>query len=122
MHAGTYGSALHTDILKRWQNPGDITDVPRMDNGQTARFGAQSDRWLVDASYINLRTISLSYSLPASFLSKAHVSSARVYISGENVLMLSKRKGLNAAQAFTGVTSNVYSPSRVITAGLNISL
>ena len=36
MHAGTYGASLHTDMLKRWKKPGDITNVPRMDNAQTS--------------------------------------------------------------------------------------
>jgi hypothetical protein len=36
--------------------------------------------------------------------------------------MFTKRKGLNPVQAFTGVTSNVYLPSRVITAGINLTL
>jgi TonB-linked SusC/RagA family outer membrane protein len=122
MSSGTYGAALSTDILKRWQNPGDITDVPRMDQGRTTDFNAASSRWLVDASYVNIRTVSLGYSLPESFISRLNISRLQVFVSGENLGFFSKRKGLNNQQHFSGVTTNAYSPSRVISAGLNLNL
>ena len=49
MHSGNnYGSALSTDILNRWQKPGDITDVPRLDINRNTQSTAASDRWLVE--------------------------------------------------------------------------
>jgi TonB-linked SusC/RagA family outer membrane protein len=122
MSSGTFGAALHTDILKRWQNPGDVTDVPRLDNGRTTDFNATSSRWLVDASYINIRTMSLSYNFSKSFLSKWSITNAQVFVSAENVAFFSKRKGLNNQQAFSGVTSNAYPPARVISAGITLNL
>ncbi|MBO9729105.1 MAG: TonB-dependent receptor [Chitinophaga sp.] len=123
MNAGSYGQALHTDILKRWQKPGDVTDVPRMDQSQTTNFNAAtSDRWLTDASFLNIRSVKLGYTVPTAFANKAHVSAANVFLSGENLALFSARKGMNVAQAFTGVTSNVYMPARIISAGLNITL
>jgi len=123
MDAGDYGRALHTDILNRWQQPGDVTDVPRMDANATTRgqFGAASDRWLIDASYLNLRSVNFSYTFNGDLMKKIDFSSARVYISGENLMLFSKRKGSNMQQAFTGVTSNDYIPSRVITLGVNFT-
>lgn len=117
-----YGAALSTDILRRWQKPGDITDVPRLDVAKTTDFNAQSDRWLVSASYITLRAATLTYSLPKSFSTDLHVQTARLYVSGENLFISSARKGLNPTQSFTGVTSNGYIPARIITVGLNVSL
>ncbi|MDB5232918.1 MAG: TonB-dependent receptor plug [Chitinophagaceae bacterium] len=122
MSSGTFGGALHTDILRRWQNPGDITDVPRMDNGRTTDFNATSSRWLVDASYFNIRNVSLSYNLPKSVVSRLKMSSGQVLIGAENLAFFSKRKGLNNQQAFSGVTSNAYPPARIITAGLTFNL
>ncbi|MCC9168583.1 SusC/RagA family TonB-linked outer membrane protein [Pontibacter harenae] len=123
MSAGSYGTALHVDALGRWQNPGDVTDVPRMDNSQTTNFNASnSDRWLVDASYLNFRSVNLSYSLPASVASKLQMQNALIYITGENLALISARKGLNVTQAFSGVTSNYYSAARVLTLGLNVTL
>jgi len=121
MGAG-YHNAKHTDILKRWVNPGDITNVPRMDAGRTADFDAASDRWLIDASFMNIRTVTLSYRLPKSVLSRLKIDNAQVYVSGENFLMLSRRKGMNVQQNFGGTTSNVYSPAKSLVLGLSFSL
>ncbi len=118
----TYGASLSTDILNRWQKPGDITDVPRLDVSKTTDFNAQSDRWLVSASYLNLRSATLTYNLPGKYASSIHMQSARVYLSGENLFTKSALKGMNPAQSFTGVTSNGYIPARIITLGLNVAL
>ncbi len=122
MSSGSYGSSIHTDILNRWKQPGDETNVPRMDVARTGDFNAASDRWLIDGSYITLRSANLSYALPDNLARAAFLQSARVYLSGENLFMKSARKGMNAAQSFTGVTSNAYMPARIITLGLNVTL
>lgn len=121
MHAGTYGTALHADALNRWQKPGDITNVPRMDNSKTGVFDAASDRWLIDASFLNIRSITLSYKLPKSLVSKMKAQDAGIFIGSENVALFSKRKGMNVNQSFDGTTSNVYTPARIITAGINVN-
>ena len=122
MATGNYGGALHKDILNRWQKSGDITDVPRMDAGRSTDHNATSSRWLTDASYFNIRSISLAYNLPQSLVSKAKFTNAQIFVSAENVAFFSKRVGMNNQQAFSGVTSNAYPPARVITAGLTFNL
>jgi TonB-linked SusC/RagA family outer membrane protein len=118
MSSGTYGGAVSPDILQRWQKPGDHTSVPRMDAGRTTDFNTNSSRWLIDASYLNIRAASLSYNLPSSWISKWNMSSCQFFLSGENLAFFSKRKGLNNRQDFSGVTFNAYPPARVISAGL----
>ncbi|QJW88632.1 TonB-dependent receptor [Spirosoma taeanense] len=122
MSSGGYGNAKHVDILQRWQKPGDITDVPRMDAGRTSDFDAASDRWLIDASYLNFRSVTLSYSLPNVLARKLFLENAQVYVSGENFLILSRRQGMNVQQNFTGVTSNVFSPAKSLVLGVSFSL
>ncbi len=122
MSTGTYGGAIHTDMLNRWQKPGDITNVPRLDAGRTTDFNGASSRWLVDASYLNIRTVNLTYNLPKSLTSKMKVSNGQFFISLENALFTSKRVGLNNQQAFSGVTSNAYPPARTFTAGITLNL
>jgi TonB-linked SusC/RagA family outer membrane protein len=122
MSSGTYGSAVHVDILKRWQKPGDITDVPRMDNLSTTDFNATSSRWLIDASYLNIRTINLSYQLPNSLISRAKISSAQFFISIENAWFHSKRVGMNNQNAFSGITGGEYPPARIFTTGITFNL
>jgi len=122
MSTGTYGGAIHTDMLNRWQKPGDITNTPRLDAGRTTDFNGASSRWLIDASYFNIRTVNLSYSLPKSLTNRMKVANGQFFISLENALFTSKRVGLNNQQAFSGVTSNAYPPARVFTAGIILNL
>lgn len=121
MSSSTVGGALHKDILNRWQNEGDITNVPRMDQGRGPDFNATSSRWLVDASFLNIRNINLSYNLPQSMLGKMKLTGANVFVAMENVAFFSKRVGMNNQQAFSGVTSNAYPPARVLSCGFNIN-
>jgi hypothetical protein len=121
MGAG-YNNAKHLDILNRWQNPGDITNVPRMDAGRTVDFDAASDRWLIDASYLNVRTVTLAYAIPSKAAKRVFLENAQVYASAENFVILSRRKGMNVQQNFDGVTSNVFSPAKSIVLGVSFSL
>jgi len=122
MHTGNnYGSALSTDILRRWQKPGDVTDVPRLDINRNTQSSAASDRWLTGSDYLSLRQINLSYKVPSEFISKLEIDNASVYINGENLLLFTKRQGMDPTQTFNGTTQNRYIPSRVITLGLNLN-
>ncbi|ATL49275.1 SusC/RagA family TonB-linked outer membrane protein [Chitinophaga caeni] len=121
MHAGTYGTIFSTDILKRWQKPGDITDVPRLDNKRISDFSAASDRWLTKASFMNINNITLSYDLPARWLSRINATRASIYVSGENLHMFSARKGMNVNGEFSGTTSNSYTYNRIMTMGVNLN-
>jgi TonB-linked SusC/RagA family outer membrane protein len=115
-------NAKHPDILNRWKNPGDVTNVPRMDNSRLNDFSSASDRWLVDASMLALRNLNFAYNIPNNWASKVGMKNASVYIGGENLFFKTARKGLNVQQQFTGVTSNQYSPNKSVIAGLNFSL
>lgn len=121
MSSGNYGEALHIDALKRWQKPGDITDVPRMQNNTLSVFGAASDRWLIGSSFLNIRSINLSYDLPKSLTGKINARDASVFLGAENVYLFSKRNGTNINQSFSGTNSNTYTPARIITAGINVN-
>ena len=122
MSSGGYGSAKSVDILARWRNPGDITNVPRLDNGRTADFDAASDRWLIDASYLNIRSVTLSYTLPSVTSRKLFLENAQVYVSGENFFILSRRKGMNVQQNFGGTTGNVFSSAKSLVLGISFTL
>lgn len=122
MSADPDGNALHIDAMNRWQSPGDITDVPKMDVTGAAQTNAGSDRWLIDGSYLNLRSINLSYNLPRTLLQRISVAGATVYVAGENLGWMSARKGMYVSGSFAGTTSNTYTPARTFTVGLNVNL
>jgi hypothetical protein len=110
------------DALNRWQKPGDVTDVPRMDAARSADFDAASDRWLIDASYLNVRSVTLSYVLPAKLAQRAKLDNVQLYLSGENFFILSRRKGMNVQQNFAGTTGNVFSLNKSFVTGISFSL
>ncbi|PKP34829.1 MAG: SusC/RagA family TonB-linked outer membrane protein [Bacteroidetes bacterium HGW-Bacteroidetes-17] len=121
LNVDSYGSGLSLDMLNRWKNTGDVTDIPRIDDTKgTDLEGGSSDRYLTDASFLALKQFTISYNLPKSFLNKYGIAAARAYCSGENLFYINARKGMNMQQAFSGNTSNAFTPSRVITLGLNV--
>lgn len=120
--AFSYGRALHVDNLRAWKKPGDVTDIPRLDANSTGLFNSQSDRFLIDASYLNIRNVTLSYKLPKSLLDRIGFEQTRIYIGGENLHIFTKRKGMNPAESFNGTNSPVYVPNRLINAGINFTL
>jgi TonB-linked SusC/RagA family outer membrane protein len=117
----SYGSSLHKDALRAWKQPGDITEVPRLDINKTGQFNSASNRWLIDATYLNVRNVTLSYRLPVSLVSKIGFDQARVYVGGENLYVFSKRRGMNPAESFNGTNSPVYVPNRLINFGINFT-
>ncbi len=121
LNNGSYGSALSSEVANRWQQPGDITNVPRLDAAQANNFGAASDRFLVDSDYLALRQANVSYDLPDGLLGRINVSTLRVYANAENLFLNTARKGMDVNQNFNGTTANRFTPSRTITFGINAS-
>jgi TonB-linked SusC/RagA family outer membrane protein len=92
-HGGRLGisRSLASSQLDRWQNPGDITDVPRLtlDNYRLQEVS----RFFEDASFIRLRTISLGYNLPKRIINKIGVQNLRLYAVATNLLLFTKYSG-----------------------------
>ncbi|MBC2845545.1 SusC/RagA family TonB-linked outer membrane protein [Winogradskyella flava] len=86
-----------TRVLRRWQNPGDITDVPRF------RFGSNinneiSSRYIEDASYLRLRNVTVGYTIPSKWINKSgngFIKKFRIYVQGQNLLTLTNYTGLD---------------------------
>jgi TonB-dependent starch-binding outer membrane protein SusC len=78
-------------ILNRWTPTNENTDVPSF--GGKVYDKDQSSRWLEDGSYIRLQIVSIGYTLPASLLKMAHISSIRIYASGTNLFTQTKYSG-----------------------------
>jgi len=121
MTTSSYGSAYSTDLLNAWTQTNTTSSIPRADFGNSTNISAASTRWLIDASYLAIRNVNLSYSLPQAWLKKIDVSNARVFVTGENLHLFSKRKGLNPSESFDGTNSNLYPQARILSVGLNAS-
>ncbi len=114
-----------TDILKGWTKPGDITNVPR--TGYNFGSGASnSSRWLYKGDYLRLKNVTFGYSLPKSLIAALNISSARFYVSGNNLLTFTKYPG--DPEVNTNVVNNIAGgedfytipQAKTFTFGLNI--
>ncbi|HJZ41933.1 MAG TPA: hypothetical protein VJ203_16305, partial [Bacteroidales bacterium] len=86
------------EVLDRWREPGDITDVPRAVANDPNKNLRPSTRYIQDGSYWRLKNISLGYTVPLSALSRLSlnaVSTLRVYISSQNLYTHSRYKGFD---------------------------
>ncbi|MDO5751254.1 MAG: TonB-dependent receptor, partial [Rothia sp. (in: high G+C Gram-positive bacteria)] len=121
--SGTSGSTFSTDIYKRWQKPGDVTDVPRLMEGEKMTGGVENDRFLTRSDYFSLRNITLGYTLPQHITERIPgLTSVRVYAVGDNLFLGSHRKGLDPRQNISGaVDTNSYSALRTISFGINVN-
>ncbi|MEZ2441472.1 SusC/RagA family TonB-linked outer membrane protein [Chitinophaga sp. RCC_12] len=122
-------------ILKRWQKPGDITDVPRLTQAFADGSSAAglSSRWISDGSYVRLKALTLGYTLPKSVVNTLKISSLRVYVAGYNLWTITNFDGdpeVNSGASYStaGEPDNIgggidyYTPAqaRQITVGLNV--
>ena len=110
-------STWHRHALRRWQKPGDITDVPRIEiNG----FGYATDRYLVNASYFAIKNITLGYSLPRNLVMRAGLQNVRLFTSVDNLALWSHLDGMDPQYSFGGSTNYDYVPNRTWTIGLEV--
>lgn len=112
------GYTWNSNVLRRWQKPGDVTDIPRMEIGASY---ATTSNFLVDASYFAIKNITLGYTLPTRWAQKAYLSKVRLYTSFDNVATFTHLKGMDPQYNMWGTTSYAYVPNRTFTIGLDIN-
>ena len=112
------GDTWSKHALRRWQKPGDVTDVPLVEIGST---NIAADRWLVDASYLAIKSIQLGYTLPQRWTKAAGIKSLRFFATGDNLWIFTKLNGLNPQYNISGGTSWAYTPTRTISLGIDIN-
>jgi TonB-linked SusC/RagA family outer membrane protein len=84
---------------------------------------AQTDRWLESGSYVRLRNVEIGYALPQSTIRGISFSNARIFISGQNLLTITKYKGLDPDVQGTSIIARGFDAgnwpaSRIISAGI----
>jgi len=107
----------------RWQQPGDITDVPKY-MYRNARSQTQSSRWLHDASYMRLKKLELAYDFSNKQLEKVLLSKLRLYVSADNLWTYIKDDTLKNDPEIGGITgsSSFNTPlSKTVYFGLTVS-
>lgn len=103
-------------LMERWKEPGDITDIPR--HGVYTEFDS---RLLEDASFLRLKNLMISYSLPQNVLKKSKVfSGVRVYAQGQNLFTFTKFSGLDP-EGTANIYAAQYPMARQFTFGLDLT-
>ncbi|WP_268223881.1 SusC/RagA family TonB-linked outer membrane protein [Sinomicrobium oceani] len=106
-------------VMERWQQPGDITDIQAFStnySGLGAAYNSyrQSDGSIVDASYIRLSNISLSWNLPERL---GLGGNSRFYLQGQNLFTVTNYEGMDPES----MISRSLPPLRVLTLGVQLS-
>jgi TonB-linked SusC/RagA family outer membrane protein len=145
---GAFGQKLYNDVLREldsygnsnyrrdinpWTPTNTDTSFPRLgyqfadnDRGINENARGNTDRWIENGSFFRLRNVELGYNLPAKLLTKASISNARLYVSGQNLFTLTKYKGLDPdvvganPNLEPGVDNGNYPSSRIISFGLSV--
>jgi hypothetical protein len=113
-------------VVNRWRTNGHQTDMPKAVWGDPMGNSRFSDRWIEDGSYIRLRSVTLSYNL--SFARESFLKYITVYLSGNNLVTLTKYKGYDPEFSATesmfgqGVENSLEPLSRTAQAGIRIGL
>jgi TonB-linked SusC/RagA family outer membrane protein len=109
-------------VLNRWQHSGDVASIQKVTNGfdifNSTSAALSSDKAYSDASYIRLKNLSLSWSIPDNWRAKTHLENCRLFIQGQNLLTITKYVGLDPETK----SINSLPPLRIITTGINITL
>lgn len=118
-----------TEILTRWQKPGDITDVPRLVyNDQTSSGSSFPISGNIQkADFLRLQNLSLGYRVPSAWLGKTGIASVRLFAQGSNLFLITGYKGTDPESSVNGnsnttpgVEKNSVGQARTFTFGINV--
>lgn len=109
-----------TELRRRWQKPGDITDVPRFVYGQEYGGYWNSSRGIHSTDHLRLKSLTLGFTAPQSWSKRIGISHARLFFSGTNLLTWAAYDQYDPE--LTGVVSFFTPPLRTFAFGLEIKL
>ena len=105
-----------------WRKPGDTGVNPKPVAGNTSGSDDwYNDRWLQDASYLRVKDITLSYTIPQNISKKFHVNNLRVYVSGLNLYCFNDVDFWDPEQGVTGITAGAYPLTKSVVGGIELT-
>lgn len=117
MYGNYVGQAKHKNLERAWKQPGDITDVPKIEIGKAYPI---TDADLINASYLAIKNITLGYSLPTRLTKGMFMKEIRFTATADNLVLFSHLKGMDPQYNFSGGTTFVYTPLRTISFGVDV--
>jgi TonB-linked SusC/RagA family outer membrane protein len=113
--------------LNNPRNATTMTPKPRYGAANNNTYIPNSDRWVEDGSFLRIQNVTLAYNIPTQLIKRIKLSKMRLYVSGQNLHVFTKYKGLdpeigsfNQDALVTGVDLGRYPAPRVVTIGANI--
>ncbi|AXY72754.1 TonB-dependent receptor [Paraflavitalea soli] len=115
-----------------WHGEGTSNSLPCLSWTGAQNNKITSTRFLENGSYLRLKNVQLGYNLPKKFTTKMNIGSARLYVSGQNLLTFTKYTGLDPEIATSanaagegakaaGIDWGTYPSSRILTVGINVN-
>lgn len=115
--AGNYN--WHTDMRNAWTETNTDTDIPRLSNGGDVYANAASTRFLTSNSYLSLNNVRLGYNFPKKLIEKIKLNTLSIWVSGDNLAILTARKGYNPMVSYDGSSDAYqYTPLSTIMGGI----
>jgi hypothetical protein len=123
-----------TTVLHRWENPGDVTNIPKAIFGDPGVTGSVpnssiSSRFIESGAFFRLKAATLSYNIKTDGLQHIGVSGIRVYVTAQNLFTITQYKGYNPevnqqgnSASALGIDYGTYPQSRIYIVGFNVSL
>lgn len=121
-HSGATYTGV-AELLNRWQQPGDVTNVPALKYITNDNFHYSSTRWLYDGDFIRLRSLQVGYSLNSKYLGNIGIDRVTVQLTGTNLFTWVKDKNLklDPETRADGLLTLTTPPVKTVVGGLTIN-
>ena len=114
MMGGTGEYAGHTDELDRWTPQNTNTDIPRAYVGGSRYSMGETNYAVQNASFLRMSAVTLAYNFSPDFIKRVKMNNLRLYVTGSNLLTVTKYKGYDPEGG------DGYPTSKMIVLGLNV--
>ena len=111
----------HVDMRNMWTEENTNTNIPRLNNGSDSYTNVASTRFLTSNSFLNLNNVRLGYKFSTKLIEKIKLSRLEIYVQGDNLAVLSARKGYNPMVSYTGSSNSYqYTPLSTVMGGIKL--
>lgn len=120
---GYSASNLPVEFLSNWKTQNDVTRFQKLsgvldnDLSQASNYYALSTASYTDASFIRLKNLAISYTIPGLWKQKLHLQNLRLFLQGQNLLTITKYEGLDPETQSLGTLPSL----RIVTVGFQVS-
>jgi len=117
-----YNQIVLPDGWSRWEQPGDVATHPKPREGGYEGSNQTSSRYLEDGSYLRLNNVRFNYNFPKTIIDRLGISSANIYLSGDNLVTFTKFTGVDPTIGGAGGFVSIgYPVPKRYALGLNIT-